>query len=77
MTTGAAQGQWRIATPVQKEQRLLPGLEGRGELGDEWRRQKTPGLDPLAAHIEEPHHGKLGRRMAAFSSPGIVFSRAS
>jgi len=30
MTAGAAQGQGCVAAPVQKEQRLLAGLEGRG-----------------------------------------------
>src|SRR5262249_41671167 len=52
MTAGAAQGQGRVAAPIEKQQRLLAGRECRCELGDEIRRQKPPGLEPLAAHVD-------------------------
>ena len=64
MTAGAAQGQRRIAPPVQEQQRLLPGGEGLGQRRDERRRQKAPALDPLAALIDEAEGGQFGRGMA-------------
>src|SRR5207245_1768050 len=72
MAAGPAQGQRRVAAPVEKEQRLLPGLKGRGELGDERRREETPALGPLAAHVHQPYRGKLGRSMAARQDDALV-----
>src|SRR6516225_12283056 len=60
MTAGAAQGQRRIAAPVEEQKRLLAGLKCRRELADQRRRQKTASLYAFAAHIDEPHRGELG-----------------
>jgi hypothetical protein len=59
------QGQRRIAATVQKQQRLLAGCERRRDLGDQRRRQKTSGFQPLAAHVDEPGFGQPRRGVAA------------
>ncbi len=72
MAAGAAQRQGCVTAAIEEQQRLLTGLQRRGELADQWRREKTPALDALAPHIDEPHDRKLGRRMAARQCHALV-----
>ena len=72
MAAGAAQSQGRVTAAIEEQKRLLAGLEGRGELAHQRRRQEMPALDALAAQIDEPHDGKLGRRVAARQRDALV-----
>ena len=57
VAASAAQGQRRVAAAIEEQQRLLTGLECRGELTDQRWRQKTRALETCAAQIDEPHPG--------------------
>ena len=59
-TAFAAQGQRRIAAPVEEHQRLLAGFDGRTERVNQHGRQKPPGLGRMLAHVDEPHIGHAG-----------------
>src|SRR4051812_36426186 len=72
MAAGAAQGQGRVTAAIEEQERLLAGLEGRGEFVHQGWGQEMPALEALTAHIDEAHGRKLGRSVPAWQCDALV-----